>query len=290
MKSLAWKNGNICDIAEAKVPLEDRCYFFGDGVYEVIKVYNGKPFYMAPHLKRLQNSAGAIEINIPYTIEEIEYHITDLIQKSGCQNGYLYMQLTRGCAQRDHLPPAGLEPSLIMYIREFGGPASVLDNFKPAGCITVPDERWLKCNIKSVNLLPNILARLKADKAGATEAIFYRPGGIVTEATRTNVFAVIDGKVRTHPESNLILSGITRSIVLDIMRKQDIPFSEEAFYVDDLKHASEVWTTSSGIEVHPIGSIDGRPVNEPVPGPICQQLIVEFRKIIKEECYDGKKA
>ncbi len=287
MRSLAWLNGSICDIAEAKVPLEDRGFFFGDGVYEVIKIYNGKPFYMSPHLKRLQNSAKAIEINIPYTIEEIKNSIADLIDKSDCQNGYLYMQLTRGCAQRDHLPPSDIEPSMIMYIREFGKPASVLDEFNPASCITVPDERWLNCNIKSVNLLPNVLARQKAARAGATEAIFYRPGGVVTEGTRTNIFAVIDGEVRTHPESNLILSGITRGIALNIMRKQGIPFSEEAFYVDELKRATEVWTSSSGIEIHPVGTIDGQAVSDVVPGPICRQLIEEFQKIIKTECYNS---
>ncbi len=287
MKNLAWLNGSICDISEAKVPLEDRGFFFGDGVYEVIKIYNGKPFYLFPHLKRLQNSTSAIEIDLPYTIEEIEKNIADLIEKSECQNGYIYMQITRGCAERDHLPPADIKPSMIMYVREFNAPASVLDNFKPASCITLPDERWLHCNIKSVNLLPNILARKKAAKAGAVEAILYRPGGVVTEGTRTNIFAVIDGKVRTHPESNLILSGITRSIVIDIMRKQKISFLEEAIHVEELKHASEVWTASSGIEIHPISIIDGRTVSEDIPGPVCRHLIEEFQKIIKGECYNG---
>lgn len=288
MKCLAWIDGYVCDLSEAKVPLEDRGYLFGDGVYEVIKIYNRKPFYLHPHLQRLQNSANAIDIELPYSIEEIETEINGLIKKSECRGGYLYMQLTRGSAKRDHLLPEGTKPSMVMYVREFTSPASIED-IKPSSCITLPDERWMNCYIKSVNLLPNVLARHQAAEAGAEEAIFYRPGGVVTEGTRTNIFAVIDGIIRTHPESKLILSGITRMIALDILKKHDFTVSEAAFKLDDLEKASEVWTTSTGMEIVPVAKIDGRPVSDTVPGPICKKLIEEFWKKVEAECYDGGK-
>ncbi len=288
MKCLAWLDGKLCDLSEAQVPLEDRSYLFGDGVYEVIKIYNKKPFFLQPHLKRLQNSAAAIDIEVPYSIEHIEKNIADLIEKSACSEGYLYMQISRGSAKRDHLLPEGIRPSMVMYVREFSSPNSI-DEIKPADCITLPDERWLNCYIKSVNLLPNVLARHKAAEKGAVEAIFYRPGGIVTEGTRTNVFAVIDGIVRTHPESRLILSGITRMIALDILGNLGIAVSEEAFNLEDLKNASEVWTTSTGMEIFPVAKIDGNRVGSTVPGPVCDELIKAYWKLVEEKCYDGGK-
>lgn len=280
MKRLAWINGAVCDLAEAVVPLEDRGYLFGDGVYEVIKIYNGKPFYLRPHLDRLQKSASGIAMEIPYPMEKIEQEIASLIENSACKGGYLYMQVTRGSAKRDHLLPGGTRPSMVMYVREYNSPATI-EEIKPLNCITLPDERWLNCYIKSINLLPNVMARHKAADAGAQEAIFYRSGGTVTEGTRTNTFAVIDGVVRTHPESKLILSGITRMIALDLLDKLNIPVSEEAFNLEDLGKASEVWTTSTGMEIVPVVTIDKRAVSESVPGPICRSLIEEFWKIVE---------
>ena len=288
MKCLAWLDGTVCNLSEATVPLEDRSYLFGDGVYEVIKIYNKKPFFLKSHLKRLQNSAEAIEIKIPHSIEDIERSIFDLIEKSACVEGYLYMQISRGSAKRDHLLPQGTKSSMVMYVRELSSPGS-LEEIQPADCITYPDERWFNCYIKSVNLLPNVIARHKADEKGAVEAIFYRPGGIVTEGTRTNVFAVIDGIVRTHPESRLILSGITRMIALEILGTMDIKISEEAFNLEELKNASEVWTTSTGMEILPVARIDGQPVSDQVPGPVCHELIKRFWRKVEETCYDGGK-
>ncbi len=288
MKPLAWIDGSRCELSEAKVPLEDRGYLLGDGVYEVIKIYNKKPFYLHPHLDRLQNSANAVDIEIPYSVEQIEQEIAALIEKSECKGGYLYMQVTRGSAKRDHLAPEGTSPSMVMYVREFSSPATIED-IEPCSCITLPDERWMNCYIKSINLLPNVMARHKAAEAGAQEAILYRPGGIVTEGTRTNTFAVIDGTVRTHPESRLILSGITRMIALEILKKLDYPVSEEAFTVDELEKATEVWTTSTGMEIVPVADIDGKAVAEKVPGPVCRHLIEKFWEKVEQDYYEGEK-
>ncbi len=285
MQNLAWINGNISDLSAAKISIEDRGYLFGDGVYEVIRIYNGLPFYLNAHLERLQKSAGAIRLESPYSIEEIIKVIEGLIESSGCYDGYIYMQLTRGIAKRDHLFPPETKPKMVIYVRGLD-PISEIDAIKPQRCITLPDERWMNCYIKTINLLPNLLARQKAAEAGAIEAILYRPGETVTEGTRSNVFAVIDGRVLTHPETNLILSGITRRIVLDILEKLTIPFSEEAFTLRDLEKAAEVWITSTTMEVNPVGDIDGKSLNGSAIGPICLRVMQEFRKQIAENCFE----
>ncbi len=279
MPNPAWINGSICDIEEAMIPLEDRGYFFGDGVYEAIRVYNGRPFYMQAHLDRLQRSAAAIRMELPYTFEEIDSACEKLIQVSGDhEDSYIYMQVTRGSAPRDHAFPADTKPSMSIYVRVI--PAPQLKKVSaPAKCITLPDERWLNCYIKTVNLLPNCLARQQAVEAGASEAILYRPGGIITEGTRSNIFAVVDNVVRTHPESNLILSGITRRILLDLMLELQIPFREDALSLDELGKASEVWVTSTISELQPVESVDGKAIGDKVPGEIARKLIPEFKKL-----------
>jgi D-alanine transaminase len=284
LQNLAWVDGVFLDINEAKVSLEDRGYLFGDGVYEVARIYNGRPFKLGLHLERLQRSAAAIRIPVPYTIAEIDKMVSALIDKSSCTDGYIYIQLTRGSAQRDHLFPADIRPSMVMYVRE-SKVLPALEDVKPVRCITLPDERWFNCHIKSVNLLPNLLARQQAAEAGAQEAILYRPGDLVTEGTRSNVFALIDGIVRTHPQSKLILSGITRGIVLDIMAEQGVAFAEEAFTLQELSKASEVWITSSMMEVNPVGVIDEKPLKGAAPGDITRCLMEKFRAKVTEECY-----
>jgi len=191
MENLAWINGEISNLAEAKVSLEDRGFLLGDGVYEVIRVYNGCTFYLNAHLERLHNSAGAIRIDIPYSDSDLKKAVNDLIIKSGYNDCYIYMQVTRGSAVRDHIFPAGITPGMVMYVRPMTALPDI-EEVSPAGCITLPDERWLNCHIKTINLLPNLLARQKAHEAGAVEAIMYRPHGLVTEGTRSNVFIKID--------------------------------------------------------------------------------------------------
>lgn len=285
MQNLAWIENTICDISKAKISIEDRGYLFGDGVYEVARIYNSLPFYLDAHLKRLQMSAGAIRIDIPYSIEDIKAAVQDLIEASDCREGYIYMQLTRGIAKRDHLFPPAAKPKMIMYVRGLD-PISDINTIKPQRCITLPDQRWMNCYIKTINLLPNLLARQQASEAGAIEAILYRPGEVVTEGTRSNVFAVIDERVITHPESNLILSGITRRIVLDILEKLSIPFKEEPFTLRDLEKASEVWITSSTMEVNPVGEIDGKSINNYAIGSVSREVMKEFRIQIAENCFE----
>ncbi len=288
MQNIAWIDGIYSDLSEAKVSIEDRGYLLGDGVYEVIRVYNGQPFYLDAHLQRLHRSAEAIRINLPLSIEQVKKTVLELVEKSSCSEGYIYMQLTRGSASRDHLFPADTAPSLVMYVRELK-PIPEIDAVKPQMAITLPDERWLNCYIKSTNLLPNLLARQKAAEAGAVEALLYRQGGIVTEGTRSNVFAVVDGKVRTHPATNLILAGITRGIVIDIIQELSIPFLEKPFNLQELETAEEVWVTSTTMEVNPIKAVDNKLLKSPAPGPVCKQLMEAFRNKIAANCLEDVK-
>jgi D-alanine transaminase len=283
MQNLAWIDGTVVELSAAKVSLEDRAYLLGDGVYEVIRFYDRCLFYMDAHLDRLQNSATAIRLLLPYRRKDIVVAADQLIEESGFENGYLYLQVTRGSAKRDHLFPQEGKPSMIMYVRELP-PLKPLEQVNPLHLITLPDERWLNCHIKTVNLLPNLLARQKAFESGATEAILYRPGGIVTEGTRSNIFAVIDGVVRTHPATNLILPGISRQIVLEILAEKDLACHEDALTLEDLPKASEVWVTSTNMEVNPVRSIDSLILPVPVPGPLCQILMKEFRSRVATSC------
>jgi D-alanine transaminase len=283
MRNLAWIDGTTSELADARVSLEDRGYLLGDGVYEVVRVYNGCVFYLYEHLERLKKSAAAVRMSIPYSFDEIAAVAQDLIAKSGYSDAYVYLQLTRGSAARDHLFPVDAEPSMVMYVRPMP-PRKTLEEVTAASCITLPDERWMNCHIKTVNLLPNLLARQKASEAGAEEAIMYRPGNIVTEGTRSNIFAVIDGIVRSHPESNLILAGITRQIVVGLLEGKKLKISETAFTLDELKTASEAWLTSTTHEVNPIGIIDQTPLNHPVPGPVTRGLMKDFRYVIDTNC------
>jgi len=283
MQNLAWIDGTIVELSSAKISLEDRAYLLGDGVYEVVRYYDRCLFYLDAHLDRLQNSARAIRLLLPYKREVIAAAASDLIEKSGFANGYLYLQATRGSAKRDHLFPEDTESSMTMYVREML-PLTPMEQVKPIHLVTLPDERWLNCHIKTVNLLPNLLARQKAFESGAAEAVLYRPGGIVTEGTRSNIFAVIDGVVRTHPTTNLILPGISRRIVLDIMAEKTIAFREEAFTLEELQKATEVWVTSTNMEVNPVRSIDSLVLPVPLPGPVCLILMQEFRSRIAASC------
>ncbi len=284
MKEMAWYNGNYCSPGEVAIPLEDRGYLFGDGVYEVIRVYNSKPFYLKEHYERLNRSSKAISIEVPFSLEGLEAIISELLIRSSCCDAYIYIQVTRGSALRNHLAPPDIQPMSVIYVRELSLPP-ILDEIKPVKCVTVTDDRWLNCHIKSTSLLPNILARQKANQNGAVEAIYYRQNNIVTEGSRSSVFAVIDGQVRTHPESNLILSGITRKIVIDLMAREGINYLEKSFTLDELKTASEVWITSTTMEINPVGSIDQFKINNGEKGDLFYSMAGFFKNLIRTNCY-----
>lgn len=277
MQELAWVNGRTVPLREAVVPLEDRGFLFGDAVYEVARVYGGVPFCLEEHLQRLEGSAAAIMITLPYERQNIGKIALNLIRKSNCRDGWLYIQLTRGAAPRSKGIPPGITPTLVMFVRPL---PPGLDEHTASGisCITLPDDRWHHCEIKSINQLPNILAREKARVAGAYEAILYRDGEIVTEATSSNVFALVGGSAVTPVLSNHNLAGITRMVVLNLLAEENIPVCEHNVTLDDLKKADEIWLSSTIIEILPVVTLDGKAVGSGLPGATTRRLVRRYRE------------
>ena len=275
-------DGKVTDRASAKVDIEDRGYQFGDGVYEVIRVYNGKMFTGKEHLKRLEESAEKVRMKLPYSYEELEGLMDDLISKNELETGIVYMQFTRGTSPRNHVfPGAGVEPTFIAYTRKVLRPEETMEK----GVRTILDEdiRWLRCDIKSLNLLGNLLSKQKAAEAGCFEAILHR-GQKVTEGSHSNISMVKDGVIITHPADNYILNGITRQKVLEICEKEQITYEERAFTLDELLSADEVFSSGTTVEVMPVVEIDGKPVDKGEPGPVTRRLQNLFKAEIEKQC------
>lgn len=269
-------NGKFISVEELVLPIDERGHNFGDGVYEVIRVYRGKPFLLDEHLERLANSAREIRLDLPYSLEGIKGFIHEGIERSGLKEVQVYLQVTRGIATRQHLFPH-VPPSITMTFRPA---SSVPDEYREKGvtAISLPDERWANCYIKSLNLLPNILAKQKAHDAGSFEAILVRDG-YVTEGSSTNVFMVKNGVVVTPPLTKHILPGITRMALLGLMDSLATPYEERQFTLEELKQADEVFITSTTIEIVPVVKLDDSSIGTGVPGPITKRLAEEFKSL-----------
>jgi D-alanine transaminase len=275
-------DGEILDRTVAKVDIEDRGYQFGDGVYEVIRVYNGKMFTGKEHLNRLVESADKIRMKLPYGPEELESKMEDLISKNELDTGIVYMQFTRGTSPRNHVfPGEDVAPTFVAYTRKVARPVDSMEK----GVRTILDEdiRWLRCDIKSLNLLGNLLSKQKAAEAGCFEAILHR-GETVTEGSHSNISIVKDGVIITHQADNLILNGITRQKVLEICRNENIAFEERAYTLDELSAADEVFSSGTTVEVMPIVEVDGKPVGNGEPGPVTKNLQNLFKAEIESQC------
>ncbi|MDM5360145.1 D-amino-acid transaminase [Peribacillus sp. ACCC06369] len=274
-------NGDLKSRSEVKVDIEDRGYQFGDGVYEVIRVYNGELFAGDMHLNRLMDSAKLIQMKVPFTVAEIKARMKELITEDQLKDGIVYMQLTRGASPRTHsFPTTEVEPVFVAYTKEIPYTGKMKPGVK---AVTTDDIRWLRCNIKSLNLLGNIMAKQQAVEAGCDEAIQHRDG-TVTEGSSSNVSIVVDGLIKTHPATNLILNGITRQVMLKLCTDHGIPYVEEAFTVEDMMAADEVLYTSTSVEVTPIIIIDGQSIAAGEPGPITQRLQKLFSEEIEKQC------
>ncbi|MDQ0220304.1 D-amino-acid transaminase [Peribacillus cavernae] len=275
-------NGKITLKTDIKVDFEDRGYQFGDGIYEVIRVYNGQLFTSKEHLNRLMASAKSISLAIPFTAGEIEGHLQQLIQENQLENGMIYMQFTRGVSPRNHAFPA---PAIDSVYVAYTKPILHSSENATAGVKTIltEDIRWLRCDIKSLNLLGNILAKQKAADAGCFEALQHRDG-IVTEGSSSNVSIVINGKVKTHPATNLILNGISRQVMLGLCKDNGIPFSEQTYTTEELLQADEVFLSSTTAEILPVIEIDGKAVGNGTPGPFTRKLQKLFQDEVAKQC------
>ncbi|ALC89628.1 D-alanine aminotransferase [Bacillus sp. FJAT-18017] len=275
-------NGDIISRDKASIDVEDRGYQFGDGVYEVIRVYNGTMFTAMEHLERLEASAKKIGISLGWTIQELESRFKELIDKNQLTTGIVYLQVTRGISPRNHVfPPAGTAQTLVAYTRKADRPLQTITN--GAAAIVEEDLRWLRCDIKSLNLLGNILAKQKAADAGCYEAILHR-NGTVTEGSSSNIFIVESGTIYTHSANNLILNGITRQTLAKLCQREGIPFVEKEFTVEDLNNADEVILASTTSELTPIVKIDGKPVGNGEPGPVTRKVQTLFEQEIEKQC------
>ena len=272
-------NGEFLNQEDAKVSYEDRGYVFGDGIYEYIRAYNGKLFTVTEHFERFLRSASEIQIDLGYTVEELTDIVRQLLKINDIQNGGIYIQATRGVAPRNHsFPTPEVKPVIMAFAKSYDRPYDDFEN--GINTVTVEDIRWLRCDIKSLNLLGNVLAKEFAVKYNASEAIQHR-GDTVTEGASSNVYAIKDGKVYTHPVNNFILNGITRKVIKWISEDKNIPFIEETFTVDFLKNADEVIISSTSAEVMPVVKIDGEDVGNGNVGEVTRQLQDGFNEYIK---------
>jgi len=283
----AWLNGEWCRLDEARISPLDRGFLFGDGVYEVIPVYNRKVFALGPHLKRLQHSLSATRIPNPYTDDEWRKLCHDLIQRHPWTNQSLYIQVTRGLQpKRDHTPENCLVPTVFAYSNELTPlPESLLQT--GIRCITVEDIRWMRCDIKAITLLPNIMMKMAAQEAGADDAILMR-NGMVVEGTASNVMIVESHTLVTPPLDHCLLGGITRQVLLHVAKESGLEVKEEPISLLRLHQADEIWLTSSTKEALPVVEIDGQAVGKGVPGPIWKQMRAAYAAAKKRfvEAYD----
>jgi D-alanine transaminase len=277
MPDIAFVNGRFVPWAEATVSIDDRGFQFGDGVYEVIRTYRREPFELDAHLDRLDRSAQALSLPQPYSRARWVEWIREGVKLAGYREAKVYVQITRGVAPRDHAFPSNLSPTVVMTVRELHPLGSAV---RQTGVTarTVEDLRWGRCDIKSVNLLGNVLAREEAKRAGVFEAILVKDG-LVTEGSVSNVMAVRAGSIVTAPEGPRILSGVTRTVVLTMAAKEGISIEERFFPVDFLYAADEVFLTGTTIEVLGVVEIDGNVIGTGRPGPITRALAAQWARL-----------
>ena len=269
--SQVYLNGEFTRADEAKVSVFDRGFILGDGVYDVVPVYQGKPFRMAEHLDRLERSLKALSIPSPKSREEWIELIHELVRRSPTPTCMVYLQVTRGAYKRDHAFPTGkITPTVFGIATEFRRP-SAAQRDQGLRMISVPDERWLHCEIKSISLLGNVLARQQAVEAGVDEAIQFRDG-YLTEGAASNIWVVSGGTLLAPPKNNLILEGIRYGLMTELAQETGVPFEMRRISQAEVAAADEILVTSAGKEVLPVTELDGKPVGTGQPGPVYRKL------------------
>ncbi|MCO6435786.1 MAG: aminotransferase class IV [Phycisphaerae bacterium] len=277
MKELAFVNGVFVPIEKAVVSVEDRGFQFGDSVYEVVVAYDGRPFLIEPHLQRLRRSCDAIGLNYPFHKRPLEPIIAEGIARRGEGDTLVYIQLTRGVAPRAHGIPQGLEPTLVMTFRPL---KPVPEELRRRGMRlkAVRDERWARCFIKAVTLLPNVLAKDQALREGYDDAVFISPSGEVRECTAANIFMVRDSTLFMPTRDVSVLHGITQQFIMECAEAIAVPVREERFPASDLFRADELFLSSTTLQVLGATSVDGKPVGDGKVGPVTLRLHEAFRE------------
>lgn len=270
MYAVIFSQGKFVHKDSVAFPMEERGLQFGDGVYEVIRIYNGTLYLLDEHIKRLYQSLNAIRIKIAYTADQFKHILKTLVERNQMTtNGFIYLQITRGSASRIHTFPENISPNMYAYIKDRPRPFELLKS--GIHVITHPDERWDNCYIKSLNLLPNILARQIAIEQDAYEAVLHR-NEKVTECSSGNIFIIREGAIYTHPTTKAILAGCVRGAVKRFAKNLQIPFIENAFTLSDFYKADEVFLTSSLSEILPVITVDHKQVGGGQAGEITRKL------------------
>jgi D-alanine transaminase len=272
---MVFLNGKFLPIEQAMVPVLDRGFIFGDGVYELIPVYSRVPFRMDEHLARLERSLAAVRIKNPYAREKWREIIRELVARQPWEDQAVYFQVTRGVAKRDHAFPAGVEPTVFAMGNPLVNPPQELVE-KGAAAVSAVDNRWLRCDIKAISLVGNVLLRQVSADAGAAETILFREGKL-TEASASNVFVAKNGLLLSPPKSSLILPGITYDVVVEIAQATKIPIEFRDVGEAEVRAADEVWLTSSSKEILAVVTLDGKPVGEGKPGPLFRKAYAGYQ-------------
>jgi D-alanine transaminase len=274
MSRIAYVNGRYAPMRDATVHVEDRGYQFADGVYEVCEVRGGRLIDERRHLDRLERSLGELRIRMPLSRAALGVILREVVARNRVSYGIVYLQITRGVAKRDHAFPAGaIAPSLVVTARRLDKTRNEALAAKGIAVISVPENRWGRVDIKTVGLLPNVLARQAAIDQGARDAWFVDKAGFVTEASSANAWIVTDtGKLVTRHADHAILHGITRSVVLDAVEEQNVAVEQRAFTLDEAYKAREAFITSASQIVLPVVSINGRAIGDGKPGPVAAAL------------------
>ncbi len=280
---MLYVDGKWVEPGEAVIQPEDRGYNFGDGIYEVVRIYQGQFYHWDGHVKRLIRSAKELYMTLPWTEQELLSIAQELLEKNNitsADDAILYLQVTRGAAPRQHdIPTTGITPVLMAFVRRKERPVKELQTGITAKFI--PDIRWLRCDIKTLNLLGAVLVKQEAKNAGAAECILHRDG-IVTECSAANLFAVKNGELYTHPANNLILHGITRQVIIQLAKEAGIPVHEETFTTTFAQEADELFLSGTTTEVMPIVTVDEKPVGSGQVGPVVRKLQELFEANIKQ--------
>ena len=278
MPDIGYLNGQFSPLDEISISPDDRGFLFGDGIYEVIRAYHGVPAFWDDHGTRLLRSAK--EIQLPFKIEPQDFHglLLTGLQQSGYAEGKIYIQITRGVAPREHGFPENPEPTVFLSFREMGALPIELTR-RGVKAITVPDIRWNRCDIKSLNLLPNVLAKQQAQEAKVFEAIFVRDGFVIEGAT-SNIFIVKDGQLRTPERNHLVLSGVTQQHVINLAQEHGQQVQFVRMTLDALYQADEVFLVGTTIEVLPVVNVDGQKIHNGIPGPLTCALQQRFTNVV----------
>jgi D-alanine transaminase len=280
MSRIAYVNGRYMQLRAASINVEDRGYQFSDGVYEVCEVKDGRLVDERRHLERLAYSLSELRIPAPMAMSSLSVVLHEVARRNRVRWGIVYLQITRGVARRDHaFPPVDTRPSIVVTARNLNFAVAEKIAGEGVSVITVPDNRWGRVDIKSISLLPNVLAKQAAREAGAREAWFVDRDGRVTEGSSSNAWIVTrEGKVVTHPVDHGILRGITRTVLLDVIEAQGLALEERAFTVEEAYAAREAFLTSASQVVMAVVRIDGRPIGNGAPGLVAAALRREFHR------------